>query len=155
MVNENQIIYGGTAMIFISSGTTNVNLQPAAFSTSASLTVNLSTREQSSKDSGDWTDHAGTKFDWDMSTDTLMNLSGVTGDTLSTKNIYEKFITKCKVYVSYASATGTSPSWTCNNSNVNFTGQAIITSMSFNAPEVEDSSATITLKGTGTLSVAN
>jgi predicted secreted protein len=154
MVNANQIVYGGTAMIFISTGTTNANLQPAAFSTAAKLTVNLGTREISSKDSADWSEFSGTKFDWDMSTDTLMNLSGVTGSTLSTKEIYAKFVAKQTVYVSFASATGTAPSWTKNTDAVNFTGQAIITNMSFDAPNYESATASIALKGTGVLAIA-
>ena len=147
MVNSGQIVYGGTAMIFIDD-------EPAAFSTNASLTVNLGTREHSSKDSGNWSDFSGTKFDWNMTTDTLMNLTGVTGTTLSTYEIYTKFVAKSAVDVVFASATGTSPSWTSDSTNVNFTGEAIITSMSFNAPNYEDGSATISMKGTGELVAA-
>ena len=147
MVNSNQIVYGGTAMIFIDA-------EPAAFSTNASLTVNLGTREHSSKDSGDWSDFAGTRFDWEMSTDTLLNLTGVTGTTSSTLEIYTKFIAKSAVTVIFGTATGSSPSWTASTTALSFTGEAIITSMSFNAPNLEDGSATISLKGTGALTGA-
>lgn len=151
--NNSNLIYGGDVMIFV--GTTSSGVQPCAFSTAAKLTVNLSTREVSSKDSDDWSEFLGSKFDWSLSTDTLMNLSGVTGTTMSTKELYTQFVLKVPVYIAFASKTGTSPSWTVATNKVKFTGQAIITSMDMDASNGNQGTVSISLKGTGILSVAN
>jgi predicted secreted protein len=154
-VNTNQIVYGGDMMIFLNpTGTTSTGVQPAAFSTGAKLTVNLGTREISSKDSGDWSEFAGGKFDWDASSEHLMNLSGVTGTTLSTKEVYASFVAKSPVYLALASKTGTSPTWTISSTKVKLSGQALITSMDFNASNGETATYSISLKGTGVLSIA-
>ena len=154
MVNSNQLVYGGAVMIFVNpTGTTSTGALPSAFSTSAKLTINLSDREISSKDSGDWQEFAGNKFSWTMSTDALMSLSGVTGNTLSTKKVYNAFISKVPVYMSFASATGTAPSWTQATGKVKFSGQALITSMDFNAGDNTEGTYTFTSKGNGALAI--
>ncbi len=151
--NQKFLVYGGDYMIFINpSGSTN--LQPCAFSTTAKLTVTLSTRDVSSKDSGDWNEYLGSKFDWDLTSDNLMNLSGVTGTTLSTKEVFQYFIAKQPVYIAFASKTGTSPSWTVSGSALKFTGQALITSMDMNAADKANGTYTIAMKGNGVLSIA-
>lgn len=152
MANNNaNLVYGGDVMVFLSTGST---LQPAAFSTNATLTINLSEREISSKDSGDWTEVQGGKFDWSMTTDALMNLAGVTGTTMSTKEVYQYFLGKVAVNVAFASKTGTSPSWTADATKINFTGKALITSMTLNASNSETGTYSISFKGTGALAIA-
>jgi predicted secreted protein len=153
--NTSQIQYGGSIMLFYNpTGTTSNGAFPAAFSNSAKLTVNLGTREISSKDSGDWKEFAGSKFEWDASSENLMSLSGVTGTTLSMKQIYTAFVAKVPIFLAMATTTGTTPSWTMKSSNINLSGEAIITSMDLNASDNESATYSISLKGTGTLSIS-
>jgi predicted secreted protein len=155
MVNSSQLIYGGSMMILLNpTGQTSAGVQPAAFSTSAKLTVNLTDREVSSKDSGDWSEYLMSKFNWTASSDSLANLSGVTGTTLSLKEVYTAYVAKCAIYMAFASVCGTSPSWAICSSKVKFTGCAFINSMSVNADDNAQATYTIGLRGTGTLSIA-
>ena len=153
--NSNQIVYGGEIMIFLNpTGTTSNGSYPAAFSTSAKLTVNLGTREISSKDSGDWKEFAGAKFEWDANSEHLMSLAGLTGNTLSTKQVYTAFLTKTPIFLAMASTTGTSPSWTMASSKINLSGAALITSMDLNVSDNDNATYSISLKGSGTLSIS-
>lgn len=147
MANNDKLVYGGDLMIFLGENET-----PAAFSTNATLTLNLSEREISSKDSGDYTEVVGGKFDWSMTTDALMNLTGITG-TLSTKEVLQYFLAKVPVEIIFGSKSGTTPSWTVDTSKVYFTGTALITSMSFNASNGETATYSVNFKGTGALSI--
>lgn len=153
-VNSTYLQYGGDLMIFLAP-TSGGTLQPAAFATSAKLTINLSVREVTSKDSGDWTDNLGGKFAWTMSSDHLLNFSS-TGTTLSTDEIYAYFLAKIPVSVAFASKSGTSPSWTVGSGTgkKKFTGQALITSMDVTAANNESATYTINLEGTGALAIA-
>jgi predicted secreted protein len=154
-VNQSQIQYGGEMMIFVNpTGTTSNGSFPVAFATSAKLTVNLSTREISSKDSADWKEFAGGKFDWTASSEHLMSYTGLTGSTLSLKTVYTAFVAKSPIFIALATTTGTTPSWTMANSKINLSGQAMITAMDFNAPDNENGTYSISLQGTGTLSIS-
>jgi predicted secreted protein len=149
MPNNTCLVYGGTAMLFMNSGAT---LCALAFATSSKLTVNLSTREITSKDSANWTEKCAGRFDWSMSSENLMNFAS-TGSTLSTDELYNYFVLRCPVDVAFASASGTSPSWTVNTGVKRFVGCAIITSLDMNATNGETATYSVALEGTGTLSI--
>lgn len=149
MAADNSYIqYGGSMMIFLED-------EPMSFSTSAKLTVSLGTREISSKDSADWVSKSGTKFSWNMSSESLMNF-GTTGNTHSLDVLYTYMLAKTPVEVAFASSTGTSPSWTIDSGagKKKFTGLAIITSLDMNASDLESGSYSITLEGTDALTMA-
>jgi predicted secreted protein len=154
MPNVSQVVFGGDAMIFINpTGSTANGAQPAALSTNAKLTTSLGTRQISSKDSvGDFNEYLGTTFDWTMSSDNLMNLSGVTGTTLSTKEVFTAYVAKKLVYVAFSVKTGTSPSWT--PTQIKMTGQGLIVGMDFNAPLTDSATYTISIKGSGVLAIS-
>lgn len=156
MVNSPSIQSGGSMMIFLNNtGTTAAGAKPAAFSTNAKLTITLSDREISSKDSGDWSEFLGNKFSWIVTSDALMSISGITGNTLSTKQVYTAFTAKTPVYVAFSTVAGTSPSWTiaATGNRLKFTGIALITNMDLTATDNAEAVYIFSAKGTGTLSV--
>jgi predicted secreted protein len=154
MVNSTQVVYGGSMMIFINpTGTTAAGALGAAFSTNAKITISLSDREISSKDSGDWSEFLGNKFSWTVTTDALLSLSGVTGSTLSTKKVFTAFVSKTPVYVAFSVTAGTSPSWTIATNKLKFTGTALINSMDLTAADNAEAVYTFAAKGTGALSI--
>jgi hypothetical protein len=152
--NTTQVIDGNKMMIFLNPTGGTSNLQPCAFSTNAKLTVTTGERERSSKDSGIWKSFAPDRMDWVASTETLLNLSGVTGTTLSTKELFAAKVAQTLVYVSFAIAAGNTPSWTVNQACMRFSGYAFITSMDFNAALGADATASISLRGTDALTEA-
>jgi predicted secreted protein len=150
MPNNSYLQYGGDLMVFLNTGATK---QPIAFSTSAKLSVSMKARDISSKDSGDWTEKAKGKYDWNMSTDALANFTS-TGTTMSTDDLYGYFVAGTPVSVAFGSKTGTSPSWTLNAAKKNFSGTAYITSFDINAGDSETATYSITLDGSGALTLA-
>lgn len=153
MVNSTQPIIGTNLMIFLDPTGTNTALQPCAFSTDASLKTLVSEIDLSSKDSARWKEFMTGDFEWEMSTSTLMNLTGVTGTTLSTKELFIAYQAGLPCYAAFAIKDGSTPSWTVKTGGLKFTGQAIILSMDFAAPNKEKATAQIQLKGTGLLTV--
>lgn len=150
MAYNDYIQYGGDLMVFIHSGAT---LAPVAFSTSAKLSVSMKTRDITSKDSGNWTEKARGRYDWNMSTDALCNFV-TTGTTHSVDDLYNYFTAGLAVNVSFASKTGTTPSWTVNSAVKNFSGTAFITALDITSSDAESATYSITLEGSGQLTMA-
>lgn len=150
MPNNSNLVYGGDLILFTHSGAT---VQPLAFSTSAKLSISNKTRDISSKDSGEWTEKQAGKFDWNVSSDALLNFSS-TGTTQSMDEVYSYFTNKKLMNISFASKTGTSPSWTVDASKKKFTGTAIITSIDINAGDGETATYSISMEGSGALTLS-
>jgi predicted secreted protein len=148
-VNQEYLSYGGDLMVFVGSGQTK---SPIAFSTSAKLSVSMKTRDISSKDSGDWTEKAAGKFDWNASTDALTSFSA-TGTTHSVEDLYGCMIAKCPINLAFGKRCGTTPSWGLNTSSKYFSGSALITSMDLTASDQETSTYSVTFEGNGILSI--
>lgn len=151
MPNNSYLVYGGDLMLFAHTGAT---VQPLAFSTSAKLSVSMKTREISSKDSvGDFTEYSTGKFDWNVSSDALVNFVS-TGTTNSVDELYTFMINKELLNIAFGSKTGTSPSWTVSSSVKKFTGTAYITSIDINAGDNDNATYSITMQGSGALALA-
>ena len=151
MASDNsKLVYGGDMMLFVGSGSTK---QPLAFSQSAKLSVSMKTREVSSKDSGNWTEKANGKYDWNCSTDGLLSFS-VSGNTTSMETVYSHFLAGLPINVVFASKTGTSPIWTVDSAKKNFTGQGIIAGIDMNAGDNDNATYSISIEGTGALVMA-
>ena len=150
--DNSKIVYGGDLMLFIGTGSTKT---PLAFSQSAKLSVSTKTREISSKDSGNWTDKAAGKFDWNASTDGLLSFT-VTGQTGSTgiDTVFEYFLAGTPLNLVFGSKTGTSPDWTINATAKSFSGQVIVSSIDINAGDGESATYSISLEGYSALSLS-
>ncbi len=148
--NNDKLVYGGDLMLFVGTGTTK---NPLAFSQSAKLSVSMKTREISSKDSGQWTEKASGKYDWNCSTDGLLSFD-VTGATSSIDMVYELFLAGEDVSIVFASKTGTTPLWTVDSTKKSFTGTALITSLDINSGDGDNATYSISLEGTGQLTLS-
>jgi len=149
MPNNQYLSYGGDLMVFAHSGATKC---PIAFSTSAKLSVSMKARDISSKDSGDWTEKAAGKFDWNMSTDALANFVS-TGTTMAVEDLYGFMVAKCPVNVAFGKKCGTTPAWSLCTSAKYFSGVAYITSMDINAGDGETATYSVGFEGSGALSI--
>jgi len=148
-VDNSKIVYGGTMMLFINTGST---LNPLAFANSASLSVSMATRDAASKDSGNWPAKLPAKYDWNVSTDGLMAFDVGTGST-DVANLYTAMLTRLPLPVSFTEAVGTSPVWTAG-SGTSFTGTVYITSIELSAGDNENSTYSVSTEGTGELSMS-
>jgi predicted secreted protein len=154
MVNPNMPILGNNLMIFLNPTGGSTNLKPCAFSTNATLTTSVNEIDLSNKDSARWKEAMTGDFQWSLACDTLMNLTGVTGNTLSTKELFVAYTAGLPVYVAFAIVAGSTPSWTIKTASagaLKFTGEANIVGMDFASPLKEKATANIKLNGTGIL----
>ena len=151
MASIDKIVYGGSLMLFVAP--TGSTVQPIAFSTSAKLAVSLKTREITSKDSGNWTEKAAGKMDWNVSSDALVNYVS-TGNTSSTDELFTALTNRTAIPISFAVATGSSPSWTVDSTKKKFTGTAIITSLDITGGDGDNATYSVSLEGTGVLTMA-
>lgn len=148
--DNSKLVYGGDMMLFAGSGSAKY---PMAFSTSAKLDVSLKTREISSKDSADWTDKLGGRFDWNASTDGLLSFA-VSGSSNSVDALFTYMVAKQPINMVFASKSGTSPYWTVDSAKKNFTGLAIITALNMNSADGENGTYSCTMEGCGLLTMA-
>lgn len=151
MATENsKIVYGGDLMLFVGTGITK---NPLAFSTNAALEVNRDTREITSKDSGNWKDFNVGQMGWTASTDGLVAFSLTASGTTSIDQLYVMKVAGELVNLAFGVKSGTSPDWTLDESNKYFTGSAYITSISLSGGNNDNATYSISLQGTGELSL--
>jgi len=130
---------------------------PVAFSTSAKLSISMSTKEATSKDSGIFTDKIAGRLDWNMSTDGLLSYSLTVDDATrnSIDDIYTLMTARLPITIVFASKTGTSPDWTVSAvaPAKSWTGKGFITALEQNA-DTDSATYSITIEGTGALTMA-
>ena len=148
-VENDKIVYGGNLMLFLGE-TTKL---PVAFSTDAKLDIQLQTREISSKDSGKWEESAGNKLSWTSSTDALYAEDLTSVGVNAVEELYALMIERKPVDFAFGVTTGTAPEWTMDATKKNFTGKVIITGLSLNAPDGDSATYSLSLKGTGALTM--
>ena len=149
-IESSKISFGGDMMIFMSASSTKF---PIAFSTDAKLDITVNTREISSKDSsGYFTEYAAGKISWTASSDALYSYALVTGTTRNSfDELYTLMVARTPVLFAFAKTSGTTPNWTIDATAKSYTGEAIITGISLNAPNDETSTYSISLQGNGAL----
>ena len=147
MSDTSSLIYGSDLMIFVGSGTT---VTPLAYTTSAKLSISMGTKDVSSKDSGNYAEKVGTRFDWNASSDGFTSYT-VTGNTNSIDEVFVLQALRQPVNVTFGFKTGVTPSWTVDATKRLFKGTALITSIDVNADNDGSSTYSIKLEGTGAL----
>lgn len=139
-------INGSDLMIFVGG-------ESLAFATNHSLTINSETNDTTSKDTGGlWTSASLKKLNWEISADCLF---ATTGEGSTMDELFSSMITGTPVTVVFTTKTGTATTvptggWTAATTN-KFSGSALITSLTLNAPNGEDATYSVTLTGTGAL----
>lgn len=151
-VEVDKLVYGGDMILFLQSGSTSGTTynKPIAFSTSAKITVNMKTREATSKDSGNWTDKLPGKLDWSCSSDALFSDGDLSGTT-AFKILYDHMVNRSGVTMNFAIKSGTAAQWTVDTSKDYFQGTIYLTSLDVNAPDGEQVTYSMSAEGTGVL----
>ena len=147
MSQINTIVYGGSFGLFFASGATTP--MPVAFAQKCDLKINMATRKSSSKDSGLWEEFNSGRFDWSVTSDQLYAY-GNTGTTQTFAKIYSLYVKQLPCVMKFAPYTGNSPNWVAGATDV-FSGTLVITSLSINASDGNDTSYTLSGQGTGPL----
>ena len=131
-----------------------------ALATACGLDISGDTEETSSKDSGSWKDFIMTMLGWTASTDTLVSAIESDSDTadLAYKELYAKFIAMEPITLVFGEITSRTNSdnerpltgWVAPSDN-GYTGQALITGLSFSAPVDGKATLSVSFQGTGAL----
>ena len=144
------IVQGKDLMLF----TSGVSI---AMATNTTLDLSCETKDVSSKDHGDWLAYQAGKLGWNMKSDNLYT-------TASYDALMALAIARTPIAVVFTTSGNTGADdgtgvvvpaggWTPTASS-GYSGNAIITSVSANAPDGDKATFSITLQGTGALSPA-
>lgn len=152
------IIRGESLMLFVKDNSKYVSI---AYATNHTLNINLSQNETSNKDQGvgEWTTFEAGVFSWDISSDNLFGDEDSQGKTY--EDMVDLMLSKTQIDVvfgirkdiasteDYEVPTG---GWNpVDSKQPYYTGKAIITSISLNAPNGDNASYTVSLQGCGAL----
>lgn len=143
------IINGTDFCLFMTSGATKKCIGAA---TSCKLSLNMNTIKTASKDSGIWDTSGEGRLNWMVDSDNLLttDVLGVSGATY--KDLMTLMIARTSVVVSIGSVT-TIGAYPQVLGSSYYTGTGRITKIDLNAPDNENSSFTISIEGTGALTI--
>lgn len=134
-------IKNGTGLILEVSTDGGTNYYPTAFATSCSLSVNMDTRDTTTKESAGWSEKLEAVKSWSVEAEGLQDF----GDSATDQNfddLFAKLIARDSVKISFTTgATG----------EYQYRGDAFITSLSMDAPMEDNVTYSISLEGTGAL----
>ena len=120
------------------SVTVDDGLKPIAHSTSASISMNMDLRDSTTKSSEGYSASLGGLMSWELSGDAFVDITD-SGDTSEILELFTVWKTRNAVSVKFG-ATG-----------IEYTGSALITSISIDAGVEENATYSISLTGTGEL----
>lgn len=157
------IIKGENLMVFIGEGATARSI---AYATSHTLNINLNTSETSNKDQGhgDWQTFEATTLNWDMQSDNLVGDEESNGKSYT--DMVDLMLTKTPVSLIFG-LEGDSTSFETGKGKLDevpeggwkpaenklpyYSGKALITAISLNAPNGDNASFTVSFQGCGAL----
>ena len=120
-----------------------------AYSTSATINMNHSTRSTSSKESGGWEDNMEGMRNWDVSCDALYAWLDPAGSAISNSTLSDMFTayiaTRASFTLTFGSTSTTGVGFT------KYTGDAWMTSASISAPLEDTSTFSVSFQGSGEL----
>ncbi len=120
------------------SVTTGGSLQEVAHATSASLSMSMDLRDSTTKSSAGWSESLGGLKSWEMSGDAFVEIGSITGADI--EELWTTWAAGAAVAVKFG------------DSGMEYTGNALITSISIDAGVEENATYSISLTGTGSLS---
>jgi hypothetical protein len=148
--NQQYLISGNDLTLFLNSGST---VQPLGFATTSKLSISMSQKSISSRESGDWDEFVAGKFSYSVSSDALLAYAS-TGTTVSGDEVAGLMIKKCPICWNFAVKCGTSPSWTVDATKKKFSGCGYITQFDANSTDQETANFSVTIQGSGAISIA-
>ena len=120
-----------------------------AYSTSATINMNHSTRSTSSKESGGWEDNMEGMRNWDVSCDALYAWLDPAGSAISNSTLSDMFTayiaTRASFTLTFGSTSTTGVGFT------KYTGDAWMTSASISAPLEDTATFSVSFQGSGAL----
>ena len=119
------------------SVTTGGSLQAVAHCTSASLSMNLDLRDSTTKSSAGYQENLGGLRSWELSGDAFVEIGSITGADI--EELWDIWEARTAVAVKFGA------------SGMEYTGNALITSISIDAGVEENATYSISLTGTGAL----
>ena len=119
-----------------------------AYSTSATLNVNHSTRSTSSKDSGGWEENMEGMRNWDVSVDALYAWLTPGAGAIGNNTLSDIFDTYMKDRTSFELTFGVT---TSDTADTKYVGTAWMTSASLSAPNEDTSTYSVSFQGNGVL----
>ena len=119
-----------------------------AYSTSATLNINHSTRSTSSKDSGGWEDSMEGMRNWDVSCDALYAWLTPAGGAIGNNTLSDIFTAYIDTRASFSLTFGVT---TSDTADTKYVGDAWLTSASLSAPSEDTSTFSVSFQGSGVL----
>ena len=119
-----------------------------AYSTSASININHSTRSTSSKDSGGWDENMEGMRNWDVSCDALYAWLTPGAGAIGNNTLSDLFDTYMKDRTSLELTFGVT---TTDTGDTKYVGNAWMTSASLSAPQEDTSTYSVSFQGSGVL----
>jgi len=116
---------------------TGGSLQAVAHATSASLSMSMDLRDSTTKSSDGWSESLGGLKSWEMSGDAFVEIGSITGADI--EELWTTWEAGAAVAVKFG------------DSGMEYTGDALITSISIDAGVEENATYSISLTGTGDL----
>ena len=117
---------------------TGGSLTAVAHSTSASISMNMDLRDSTTKSSGGYQANLGGLRSWEVSGDAFVEIGSITGADI--EELWTTWEARTAVAVKFGA------------SGMEYTGDALITSISIDAGVEENATYSISLTGTGALS---
>jgi len=119
-----------------------------AYSTSATININHSTRSTSNKESSGWEENMEGMRNWDVSCDALYAWLDPAGSAISNETLSEIFTGYMQTRASFALTFGVTTSVA---GDTKYTGTAWLTSASLSAPLEDTSTFSVSFQGSGAL----
>ena len=135
-------IQNGTGLILEISTDGGTNYFPTAFATSCSISINMDTRDTTTKESAGWSEKLEAVKSWSVEAEGLQDFSDSASDQ-NFDDLFAKLSSRDVVKIKFTNAT---------SGDYQYTGDAFITSLSMDAPMEDNVTYSISLEGTGTLS---
>mgnify|MGYP003646265355 FL=1 len=120
-----------------------------AYSTSATINMNHSTRSTSSKESGGWEDNMEGMRNWDVSCDALYAWLDPAGSAISNSTLSDMFTAYIATRASFTLTFGSTS--TTGIGFTKYTGDAWMTSASISAPLEDTATFSVSFQGSGAL----
>lgn len=117
--------------------TTGGSLQAVAHCTSASLSMNMELRDSTTKSSDGWQTNLGGLRSWELSSDAFVEIGSITGADI--EELWDIWEGRAEVQVKFG------------HTNMEYTGAALITSISIESGVEENATYSISLTGSGEL----
>ena len=137
-------ITNGTGLVLEVSTDDGTTYYPTAFATSCSLSINMDTRDTTTKSSAGWSEKLEAVRSWSVEAEGLQDFTAGS-TTTEFDELWGELDTRSVVKIKFKTAT---------SGDYYYSGDAYITSLSMDAPMEDNVTYSVSLEGTGVLTKA-